>query len=457
VVGFGNNSQIRDSLNLFESRVRVIYRLVCQHGVTHALLTSDGTPSTDSFLKACHNGFAKAQKLIIAELITVQETKKSLEEGLKSARKKKNKISINNTKKKIGVENFKEAVLRKLADSIAWHMIGGQNYIARRLCLREQSRPTLSSSNLSSVIQVVDSYNETNFLSFALVSDITNFIQVGDVLLASPDGLKIIEVKEGDKNLEAATVIAELNEHSTYEEQVDSLVTDNKLRDQIYRMLRQKNRAEQVTTLLNEEIGTDLSTNLSVEIIDPKYPSEKYYDELYALMEQLSPKKDWAYTVIGGCLHIGVYKGDWRACGPNLLRASAFEEFDEKYPVANLQDGLRQAFVEPLFVKPFSEDQIFDIAFGRISIFILLRIDHFIELFETTKASARMLPPKRSRREQSKHPKDKLLMHQGCCIEITNESGTWFLGDGIEFRIVYDNMTPRCIIGMNANAYHLDA
>lgn len=456
MVGFGSNSQIRDSLNLFEFRVRMIYRLVCQHGATHALLTSDGTPSTDSFLKACHDGFAKAQKLIIAELIAVQEAKKSLEKDLKSARKQKNKIFINNANQKIEVENFKEAVLRKLADSIAWHLIGGQNYIARRLCLREQSRPTLISSNISSVIQVVDSYNETNFLNFALVSDITSFIQVGDVLLASPDGLKIIEVKEGDKNLEAATVIAELGEDSTYEEQVDNLTIDNKLRDQIYRMLRQKKRAEQVKTLLNEEIGTDLYTNLPVEIIDHKYPSEKYYDELDTLMGQLCPEKDWAYTVIDNCLHIGVYKGVWRAYGPNLLRESAFEEFDEKYPVSNLQDGLRQAFVEPLFIKPFSENQIFDIAFGRISILILLRIDHFIELFKETKTSAKMLPQKRSRREQSKCPKDKLLMHQGCCIEITNESGTWFLGDGIEFRIVYDNMTPRCIIDMNANAYHLD-
>ena len=76
------------------------------------------------------------------------------------------------------MENFKEHIIRKLADSIAWRMIGGQNYIARRLCLRESSRPTLKASSLASVLNIVNEYNDSNPLGFALISDITSFVQL---------------------------------------------------------------------------------------------------------------------------------------------------------------------------------------------------------------------------------------------------------------------------------------
>lgn len=451
MINLGKDSQVRDSLAVFESKVRSIYRLACRHGITHALLSSDGTPSRESFLRACHSGFSKAQNLIIVELIAVQEVRQGLEKDLKSARKQRNKLVINELEQTIGLENFKEWVLRKLGDSIAWHMIEGQNYIARRLCLREQSRPTLAKSNLSSVIRVVNSYNEKDFLNFALLSDITSFVQIGDVLLTSPDSLEIIEVKEGVKNLEAAAVLQRLDENSTYEQQIDSLILDEKLRKQTHRMLRQKKRAKQVTTLINEGAGTDPTTNIPVEVVDAEVSLENYYDELDNLLGQLRPDKDWAYTAIDGCLHIGVYKGAWRLCGPHILRASAFEEPDKDYPVANLRDSIVQPFAEPLFVKPLTEDQIFDIVFGRVSVLMLLRVDYLMELFDKTSANARMLSPKASRKAQAKNPKDKLLMHRGCCVEVINESGNWILGDGIGVRIVYDNVIPSCIVAMTAN------
>jgi hypothetical protein len=448
-----NYSQAHDPLVIFEQKARIIYRLACRHGAVHSLLGSDGKPSRESFLRACHNGFAEAQELIIVELLLVQEALKQLKHDLKSARSQRDKIATTKLHQEIDIENFKECILRKLADSIAWHIIGGQNYIARRLCLLSESRPSLESSNLSSVIQVVSDYNKEDPLNFALLSDITSFIQIGDVLLVSPTGLKIIEVKEGQKNLEASSILAELRDDGTREQQLRELNLKGNLREQVQRMLRQQNRQDQVINILNTGFGSDAATDSAVTIVDVEYPEEKYYDELRKLLCQLGAGKDWAYTVIDIGLHIGVYKGKWRKLGASLLRASAFdlEDADENYPVTSLQGSLNQALVEPLFVKDLAEDQIFDIAFGRVSVLALLRVDHMLHLFQEMGVSAQLLPPKRSRRQQNKDLKHKLLLHQGCCIEVKTKSGTKILGDGIGTRILYDTITPRCVVRMVAH------
>jgi hypothetical protein len=450
VIHIKNHSYDPDPLVIFEQKARIIYRLACKHGTVHSLLGSDGKPSRESFLRACHNGFAEAQELIIVELLLVQKALKQLKHDLKSARSQRDKIATTKIHQEIEIENFKECILRKLADSIAWHIIGGQNYIARRLCLLTNSRPSLESSNLPSVIQVANDYNKENPLNFALVSDITSFIQIGDVLLVSPTGLKIIEVKEGQKNLEASSLLAELRDDATCEQQLRELNLKDNLREQMQRMLRQQNRQDQVINLLNTGVGKDAATGSAVAIVDVEYPEERYYDELRKLLCQLGAGKDWAYTVIDTGLHIGVYQGQWREFGANLLRASAFdfEDADENYPVTSLRESLNQALVEPLFVKDLAEDQIFDIAFGRVSVLALLRVDHMLHLFEEMGVSAQLLPPKRSRREQDKDSKHKLLIHQGCCIEVKTASGTKILGDGIGTRILYDTMTPRCVVRM---------
>jgi hypothetical protein len=447
-----NHTQSEDPLALFEQTARRIYRLACKHGATYTLLFVDRKASRESFLKACHNGFAKAQELIVIELITIQETQKNLKDNLKSARRQRDRTAITKVEKEISIENFKEHILRKLADSIAWHIIRGQKHIAKRLYLRESNRPNLKSSNLSSVINVVNSYNKENSLNFALLSDITSFVQIGDVLLSSLNVTQIIEVKEGQKNLEAAAIVESFNNHSTHKQQIEELNLNDNLREQVQRMLRQQTRTNQATNLVNTGKGNDPATGLPVIISDVEFPEEEYYEELGNLLCQLSPNKNCAYTVIDDSLYIGVYKGILQSLGSNLLRRCAFEGIDERYPVTDLREGIAQALVEPLFVKPFTEDQIFDIAFGRVSVLMLLRVDRLLNLFEETNATARFLSPKQSRREQANHSKFQLLLHQECCVEIATESGMkQILGDGIETRIVYDTLTPRWVVRMAAH------
>jgi hypothetical protein len=187
------------------------------------------------------------------------------------------------------------------------------------------------------------------------------------------------------------------------------------------------------------------------------HAEEHYYEDLQSLLSQLSPSKDWAFTAIKGGLYIGVYKGVWQRLGRHILLGSAFEDFEKSYPVTDLRDGLAKALVEPIFVKPLSEDQIFDIVFGRVSVLLLLRVDEMVSLYSDTDVRAEFLSVKQSRKVQGREPRHQLLMHNGQCLKVAYPTGQEIIaGDGVYTRIVFDSLTPHCVVSMSVNAFNVD-
>ena len=47
---------------------------------------------------------------------------------------------------------------------------------------------------------------------------------------------------------------------------------------------------------------------------------------MHKIEQQLNAGNSWAYTVVDGCLHIGLYKDEWRILGKSLLETIAKEQ-----------------------------------------------------------------------------------------------------------------------------------
>ena len=85
-----------------------------------------------------------------------------------------------------------ELLYRSIADSIAWQFLGGQLCHARRL-FKGQRQPDLKQSNFSSVVAAANSILQTDRDAMPLISDLTSFVQVGDILSMVPGkGLSVI-------------------------------------------------------------------------------------------------------------------------------------------------------------------------------------------------------------------------------------------------------------------------
>jgi len=129
--------------------------------------------SRRAFFCAAHQGFHKAQNNIIAAIFKDHDNP---------------------------LPDATMAMYRKLMDCVAWQMLEMQLYAARRL-YQSQRPPSLKHSNFNSVKSASDFETSEDHAKFALISDLTSFVQVGDLLVYDADkGLAVVEVKEGEKN-----------------------------------------------------------------------------------------------------------------------------------------------------------------------------------------------------------------------------------------------------------------
>jgi len=167
---------------------------------------------TQDFHIACSEGFKIAQKLLINEIMTYQDllSKKTIE--LKEVRRQRNLTLEKDIKK--GIKAIEQRVHNyyHIADGIAWQLLGCQIHVARRLNIGQKANKILDSSNIASSIKIADKINEAQN-SFALISDLTSFVQIGDLLVRSDNKISIIELKEGKINKEIKDYLNDLNIH----------------------------------------------------------------------------------------------------------------------------------------------------------------------------------------------------------------------------------------------------
>ena len=88
---------------------------------------------------------------------------------------------------------------------------------------------------------------------------------------------------------------------------------------------------------------------------------------------------------------------------------------------------------------------------------LLLRVDEMVSLYSSTDVRAEFISVKQSRKVQGREPKHRLLMHNDQCLKVVYPTGREIIaGDGIFTRIVFDSLTPQCVVSMSVNAFNVD-
>ena len=155
-----------------EPIVRELYELACCGSKNLWPIDVKTTEGRNQFLSSSHAGMRRAQEKIVERIKSEPQP-----------------------------DEIELLLLRGIADSIAWQILGYQLCYARRLFVSQQPS-NLNHCNLDSAILVAKKSAEDATDSMPLISDLTSFIQVGDILNLDPSkGITINEIKEGDKNL----------------------------------------------------------------------------------------------------------------------------------------------------------------------------------------------------------------------------------------------------------------
>ncbi|MDQ8195025.1 hypothetical protein QEH59_11350 [Coraliomargarita sp. SDUM461004] len=408
-----------------EKLIRKIYSLACESGISVLGEAPDIEKFRNSplmmkdYTRAKHKGFQKAQLIIGEELIKIEKAGKA--------------------------EKYYECLLRKLADTIAWQLISYHGHIARRL-YKKQKSPTLSTSNYESLVKASKYVIKEN-LKFALISDLTSFIQVGDLLIVDPlngKGLSFAEVKEGQVNDEIINLI-----HDTDGDSNDKLKAFISKRgksglSQLNRVMRQAQRMDSTKNIINDDHGVDSDTGMEIRINAKEIEVENLSQKIEHSTE-IARTRGWATDIIDDCMFIGSYTGKMRHLSKSVFdvwfHGSGGNQEDPNYHLAL---SISSPTSTPIFAHlGFKNETKFDLIQHRTITRVALHIDSFMELSESIGLKMRW----GTRREIGKFaPYIGNMKRNGRPLVAEIGDTRIPISDALLTRITFDLMTPRSFL-----------
>lgn len=440
-----------DTLDDYRIKLKEIADYAFGHGIKAVGMEQFkvGPPDTweedikTKFFIACHDGFKISQKLLIEEIKKYQILLRESTVQLKELRRQRDKSSEKEIQGKIDIIEQRLHTFSHIADGIAWQLIGGQIHIARRFHIQEKSAKFLDSSNLEHAIQVAEEINQTPS-DFALISDLTSFVQIGDLLIRHGKVIGIMELKEGKVNDLITKFFKEIDKDG--EE-----ITDEHLKErfdettikQIKRMQKQKQRAIRATDVINNDKGIDPVSGSNIVVSTPKYFTEYYHEELSKLQEDLK-NKFWAYTVVDTCVHIGMYR-DKGIMMAGIVIEQTLKKQTENFIIVDWL-SITHNLSEPLFGKPFSPDFIIDILTGKVKVIIGLNLDALIETFNYFGLKSRWMTEKETNKSKQTAVREGIVVVNKRGLMVTLPSGLEvIISGGTISKILYDSIKPSSV------------
>ncbi|WP_238066831.1 hypothetical protein [Pseudomonas shirazica] len=267
-------------------------------------------------------------------------------------------------------------LLHKLSDSIAWQMIGNQLCYARRF-YKDQKLVDLNHSNFGSIIKAIEHHHQSTPDGFALISDLTSFVQVGDLLIADADGrFKIAEVKEGDKNHEIMEFMKFFMK-SECPRALHYFIQEHGPQSlkQLQRMLRQATRMAHVTEIFNSGSSQDPDTEHKINIPEETIYIESWDKELNHILN-ISDTRGYALDTVDECLFIASYSRTSTMAAGHIMFNTWFDNCGgtPDCPRTRLIDCMWHPLALPIFNRDIADRHKLDILFGRKNVCIGLNI-----------------------------------------------------------------------------------
>jgi hypothetical protein len=339
-----------------------------------------------------------------------------------------------------------EILFRGIADSIAWQFLGNQLCHARRL-FKEQVPPNLKHSNFESVVTAAANIVETHPDSMPLISDLTSFVQVGDIITSIPGQAMVIsEVKEGKEN-QRITDFMSFYLESTCDRALQIFCEQSgpKSVKQLERMVRQVGRMAHFTDVVSKGVSKDPDTGQFIQIPEQEVHIDTWDEELNDLLA--NPEgKGWGIHVIDDCLFLGCYFDKPMSAGGHIIFNGWFDSCGgtEHCPRARLFDSMKVPLALPVFNRQIPHEKMFDLLFGRLQVCMGVNVESLLGQCQKEGLQVRF----GTNREASKLEQlgGKLYRYKGNAIFIGNGKVEMGVADGIFVRMLFHGQKPISLI-----------
>lgn len=330
-----------------------------------------------------------------------------------------------------------ELLLRGIADAIAWQLLGQQLCYGRRF-FKAVKQPDLYNCNFDSVVFAAKELRKDKPDSVPLISDLTSFIQVGDLLMFEPEkGIRLCEVKEGEMNSKIGEFmnfyISSRCDRSlfyfTKKEGTSAL-------KQLQRMFRQASRMSHVSKVLSTGIGVDPDTQDKIYIPEQFFEITTWDDRLESALEK-SDEESYVIDVIDNCLFLGIYSSEHMRKGGHIAFNLWFDGCggSSDCPRVSLLDSMKIPLALPIFSRCIPDKYKFDILFGRKHVCMAISIDGLLN--ECIKEGLQVRFATKKERGRLDNTSNKPFKYKGEVIFIGNGKTEFAIMDGIFLRILF--------------------
>lgn len=409
--------------SVLEFELRQLYELACQNSkplwprIDPYQEELPDESLIEDFFRLTHLGMRKAQESMLDRLLCQDESDE--------------------------LSSVRYFAYRGVADAIAWQLLGSELAYAKRFFMAKPS-PSLYESNIQSVISAAEKLHSTYSDSIALITDLTSFIQVGDILLRQPNkGISIYEVKEGKVNQE---ILGLLNQGQSAEEQFSSNEVlkskPEKFRKQFERALRQKMRMENVSETLLKDEGTDAATGRHVVLPTPSSYIGSWYPKLLEAYDRCM-ERGWGIALVQDCFYIGCYEaGKFSRPGQMAFEVwFSSQAATEDCPRMSLIACMTDPIALPIYSLPIPDEFKFDLLFGRKHVSLGLNVPELVRLAQLHGINVRFASKKETTQALQRNG-NFLWRYQGKAIYILKNGDKIFLGEGFTLRVFFHGEKP---------------
>ncbi|GEM_PF-6751950 len=362
------------------------------------------------FISRGFEGFKKAQDIILESTLFLEKEIKDFE--------KKGNLDYNDSFQKL---HYQKLVFQELADAILWSVVSEETAITN-LSVKNANSGFLVDRNIQSVKLFIKQYNKELY-QFALISDLTSIVGVGDVIQVWVDKKGVMQWGLGEvKTGEVSKTITDL-----YEDDERGELTEEHLKErlkkyylkygqkwmkQFERFSRQMVRSAQYKELLKEGEGIDLYFNKPKKIHELSSPDQYYTSQINSILDEFYKKENFIELFKFDNLVFGFIRqaddgrgemtkrlnfkhylyhdfitGRWDNCcylGEPMKQEEFEKEFTtyQKLSIHELREKVKVHFIRPIFLSGLKIQYLRDFIFRKLSIFIYFDSDEFIKNLE---------------------------------------------------------------------------
>ena len=424
--------------------IKEIVYYIRKYGIDHVQASASDIMGSETllaeFYKQVHKGFYFAQEKAVYLLTKLLSEHKRVKKSLSEARRQRDLQQIGCLKDNLKKVEYQECVVRKTMDAVAWQLFNYELSTLRRLYCGEEPID-ITDSNIQSEINYISHFRRHSPTGFALISDLTSFVQIGDIVERIPnDCTRLVELKEGTVNAKILQLLEETARIPCSFYLIEQLKNENdSFVKQFTRTVKQAVKDRNTCNTINTGIGIDQTSDLNVQIQERTFPIDTYFSILHNLSSEYH-KKGYATATIQGSLVIAVYEVQRF---PVDVFSRWANSLNIKGPVFDLRQSFYEPLARPIYLDPFTENFIASVITGDVVVKMAMDAKQWFKLLEANGCSIRVMSKKETARMRAKSKaRNTLYELDGQGIEIGKDGNILYLGQGIFSKIFTNFFTP---------------